>query len=104
MSTRDKLALLIGIAGTYCARYRLYRLRRWAGIVGIPAFGADAGTGSCAVPIGLGVAAFIVTVFHGAGAAADARGAVTSGRWESLGAYTLILGILPAVLIGVIFA
>jgi hypothetical protein len=88
MSTRDKLALLIGIAGTIAL-----------GIASLTC--GDAGT--CAVPIGLGLGAFIVTVFHGA-ALLLMRGAGYRGRWESLAAYTLIIGIPPAVLIGVIFA
>jgi len=88
MSTRDKLALLIGIAGTIAL-----------GIASLTC--GDAGT--CAVPIGLGLGAFIVTVFHGA-ALLLMRGAGYRGRWESLAAYALIIGIPPAVLIGVIFA
>jgi hypothetical protein len=44
-----------------------------------------------------------VTVFHGA-ALLLMRGAGYRGRWESLVANTLVLGIPPAVLIGVIFA
>jgi hypothetical protein len=88
MSTRDRLALLIGIAGTIAL-----------GIASLTC--GDQGT--CAVPIALGIGAFIVTVFHAA-ALLLMRGAGYGGRWESLTAYTLIIGIPPAVLIGVIFA
>jgi hypothetical protein len=102
MSTRDKLALLIGIAGTLALGVASIACADGQG-GGHSGVGADAGTGSCAVPIGLGVGAFIVTVFHGA-ALLLMRGAGYRGRWESLVAYTLVLGIPPAVLIGVIFA
>ena len=102
MSTRDKLALLIGIAGTIALGIASIACADGQGS-GHSGVGADAGTGSCAVPIGLGVGAFIVTVFHGA-ALLLMRGAGYRGRWESLVAYTLVLGIPPAVLIGVIFA
>jgi hypothetical protein len=94
MSARDKLALLIGIAGTIAL-----------GVASIACADGHGGAeaGSCAVPIGLGLGAFIVTVFHAA-ALVLMRGAGYRGRWESLAAYSLIIGIPPAVLIGVIFA
>jgi len=102
MSTRDKVALLIGVLGTIAL-----------GIASIACAdgqagghsGPDpnAGTGSCAVPIGLGIGAFIVTVFHGA-ALLLMRGAGYRGRWEKLTAWTLLAGIPPAVVVGVIFA
>ena len=102
MSTRDKLALLIGIAGTVALGIASIACADGQGS-GHSGTGADAGTGSCAVPIGLGLAAFIVTVFHIA-ALVLMRGAGYRGRWESVAAYTMIIGIPPAVLIGVIFA
>jgi hypothetical protein len=102
MSTRDKLALLIGIAGTIALGIASIACADGQGS-GHSGAGADAGTGSCAVPIGLGVGAFMVTVFHAA-ALVLMRGAGYRGRWESLAAYTLFIGIPPAVLVGVIFA
>jgi hypothetical protein len=102
MATRDKLALLIGIAGTIALGIASIACADGQGS-GHSGLGADAGTGSCAVPIGLGLGAFIVTVFHIA-ALVLMRGAGYRGRWESVAAYTLIIGIPPAVLIGVIFA
>ena len=102
MSTRDKLALLIGIAGTVALGIASIACADGQGS-GHSGAGADAGTGTCAVPIALGVGAFIVTVFHAA-ALLLMRGAGYRGRWESLAAYTLIIGIPPAVLIGAIFA
>jgi hypothetical protein len=102
MSTRDKFAFLVGIAGTIALGIASIACADGQGS-GHSGLGADAGTGSCAVPIGLGLGAFIVTVFHGA-ALVLMRGAGYRGRWESLAAYTLIIGIPPAVLIGVIFA
>jgi hypothetical protein len=96
MSRRDKVALLIGILGTIAL-----------GIASIVCASdqssGHAGTGSCAVPIGLAIGAFIVTVFHGA-ALILMRGDEYRGRWEQLIAYSLIVGIPPAVIIGVIFA
>jgi hypothetical protein len=94
MSSRDKLALLIGIAGAIAL-----------GVASIACADGHGGAeaGSCAVPIGLGIGAFIVTVFHAA-ALVLMRGSGYRGRWEALAAYTLIIGIPPAVLIGVIFA
>lgn len=102
MSTRDKLALLIGIAGTVALGIASIACADGQGS-GHSGAGADAGTGTCAVPIGLGLGAFIVTVFHAA-ALVLMRGAGYRGRWESLAAHTLVIGIPPAVLIGVIFA
>ena len=102
ISTRDKVALLIGILGTIALGIAAIACADGQG-GGHSGTGADAGTGSCAVPIGLGLGAFIVTVFHIA-ALVLMRGAGYRGRWESVAAYTLIIGIPPAVLIGVIFA
>jgi hypothetical protein len=102
MSLRDKVALLVGILGTIAL-----------GIASIACASnqssghsgpnLDAGTGTCAVPIGLAIGAFIVTVFHGA-ALLLMRGDEYRGRWERLTAYSLIAGIPPAVIVGVIFA
>jgi hypothetical protein len=102
MSTRDKVALLLGILGTIALGIASIACADGqAGGHSGPA--PNAGTGSCAVPIGLGIGAFIVTVFHGA-ALLLMRGAGYRGRWEKLTAWSLIAGIPPAVLIGVIFA
>ena len=102
MSTRDKVALLIGILGTIALGIAAIACGDGqAG--GHSGLGPDAGTGSCAVPIGLGIGAFIVTVFHGA-ALLLMRGAGYRGRWEKLTAWALLAGIPPAVVLGVIFA
>jgi hypothetical protein len=102
MSTRDKVALLIGVLGTIALG--IAAIACGDGQTGGHS-GPDpnAGTGSCAVPIGLGIGAFIVTVFHGA-ALLLMRGAGYRGRWERLTAWTLLAGIPPAVLVGVVFA
>jgi hypothetical protein len=96
MSRRDKVALLIGILGTI-----------GLGIASIACASGQssdhAGTGSCAVPIALAIGAFFVTVFHGA-ALILMRADEYRGRWERLTAYSLIVGIPPAVIVGVIFA
>ena len=92
MPTRDKVALGIGILGTIAL-----------GIAAIACGDSHSGTGGCAVPIGLGIGAFFVTVFHGA-ALLLMRGAGYRGSWEKLTAWTLLAGIPPAVVLGVIFA
>ena len=51
MSTRDRLALLIGIAGTIALGIASITCADGQGS-GHSGAGADAGTGSCAVPIG----------------------------------------------------
>jgi hypothetical protein len=86
MSTRDKLALLIGIVGTI--------------VLGAVALGAGD------VPMFtllLAIGAFMVTVWHVA-ALLIMRSSGYRGRWADLAADTILFGIPPAVVLGVILA
>jgi hypothetical protein len=86
MSFRDKLALLVGIAGTI--------------VLGATPLAKE---DVAAVTILLAIAAFMVTVWHVA-ALLIMRSAGYRGRWASVAADTIIYGIPPAVVVGILFA
>lgn len=86
MSTRDKLALLIGIVGT----------------IVLGATSLVTGDASM-ITILLAIGAFMVTVWHVA-ALLIMRSSGYRGRWADLAAETILFGIPPAVVLGVILA
>jgi hypothetical protein len=86
MSLRDKLAMVIGIVGTIV-------------LGATPLASGDAP----AVTVLLAIGAFMVTLWHVA-ALLIMRSEGYRGRWADLAANTIIFGIPPAVVVGLIFA